>query len=453
MEKKKINVIIYTILMFFLFVIIAEGIIWGPGGRLIVQAIYNYPQGSFVISEAVLAVLVLIVMLLFKNSYVFTQKREKVSTGLFYGLFYIIGSILFIILFGFAGKGFTGGLSLVNLVIGSFLVGVCEEFLCRGWLLNEFLERYGDSKKGIWYSIIISATIFGLMHLGNIFSIGQGVYTTISQVLNALGIGIVFGVIYYKTKNIWSVVLLHGLWDFSLLLNDIMPVTETTELTMSFSIIGIIFGVLVVLSQLLVIIPYINNIDEKPKKKAVIGYSILAIVFYLLFTMGNGLISSKMGNTYTFENLSLENYAVIYDNYDKYEMSKDNTKVLLETVDDKLVLLNETTKYEVELDCKNLIDYIIMEDGNYYILGYIDYVDSVNVFLKYVYINKDNINDSNKFMDSVKDNMHKYLLSGRAELVVIDDRENNKNYLSAYSSDYGHYVLINEEQMAILNRD
>lgn len=157
-----------------------------------------------VLSEAVLASLVLILMLLFKNSYVFTQPHEKFSKGLFYGLYYIIiASFTTFVAFMVVSFKFNV-YSLLNVFVGCFLIGVAEEFLCRGWLLNEFLERYGDSKKGVWYSIIISGIIFGLFHLGNISSFGQDIPETISQVVSAAGTGIFLGLIYYKTKNIWS---------------------------------------------------------------------------------------------------------------------------------------------------------------------------------------------------------------------------------------------------------
>ena len=81
--KKKPNVILFTLLMIFVFIFITEGIIWGYGRTLLYSAIVGYPKGSLVIREAVLAFMVLIVMLLFKNSYVFTQKRESFKTGLF----------------------------------------------------------------------------------------------------------------------------------------------------------------------------------------------------------------------------------------------------------------------------------------------------------------------------------------------------------------------------------
>ena len=248
-NNKKPNVVLYTILMFIVFVILTDLVIWGYAGDFITESILSAPQGEFVVGEAVLASLVLIVMLAFGNSYVFSQKNEKVYKGLFYGSFYLIGALIIGMFFIVSNK-ITSVSALLNIFIGCFLVGVAEEFLCRGWLLNEFLERFGDNKKGVIYSIIISGTIFGLMHFGNIL-VGQDIITTSAQVINALGIGLVLGVIYYKTKNIWSVIILHAVWDFALFLGKITPVTEGTETFTSMNVLGIVFPLLMAGSQLI----------------------------------------------------------------------------------------------------------------------------------------------------------------------------------------------------------
>ena len=450
-EKKKPNIVLYTLSMLFIFVFVAEVIIYGFGGDLLFNSITKYPQGNLVIGEIVLSAMVLIVMLLFKNSYVFTQKREPLKTGLFYGLFYIIGSVIFMLLFGVFNGGFNSGLALINLFVGCLLIGICEEFLCRGWLLNEFLERYGNSKKGIWYSIVISGLIFGLMHIGNIFSAGQDVPSTITQVISATGTGIVFGLIYYKTKNIWSVVILHGLWDFSLFLGDVTPVTEEIVTVNGFSIVGILFSILIILAELLNVIPHINDIDGKPEKKSVITYAVVGIVFMFIFTLCSGMSSMKFGDIYEYGNLSLEHYAITRDNYVEYKI--DDTIKLSVNDQKNLVLSNLNTNYSFEIECESLYDYIIADLNDYYVLAYIDYENSSNAFLNYVYISKSENLNNNQYLNTLKNNIKKYLLPTRAELVVLDDYDNDKSYLTAYHIDYGYYVLVSENEMSVLNRD
>lgn len=458
MEKKKPNIVLYTLLMIFLFVIITEGIIWGYGGSLLYTSITNFPQGDLVISEAVLAIMVLIVMLIFKNSYVFTQKKEKLGTSLYYGLFYLIGAGFYTIMSGvIAGGLFSGPLTIVNLVIGCLLVGICEEFLCRGWLLNEFLERFGDTKKGIWYSIIISGIIFGLMHLGNIFTVHQGVITTIMQVINAMGSGILFGLIYYKTKNIWSVIILHGLWDFSVFLGDVAPVTEATEYFSTISIISLIFTILIVLSQLINIIPYLKDINAKPKKGVIAYLAILSFFLYMFFSIFIGNLTTKYGETYKYDSIKLKNYAVTRDNYEEYTMRfnefENYSFTLSQNKHHNLVLTNNNTEYAIEIECEDLRDYLIIEQKDYFILSYIDYTDSRNYFLKYIYLPKKELSNEDSYLNNIKNNLKKYLIPTSGELLVLSDYDNNISYVSSYDVDSGYYVLVSEDNVSILNRD
>ena len=498
--KKKMSKWLFTIIMTAVFLAITELVIWGQGGKFLVDAIKNYPQGNLVISEAVLASLVLIVMLLFKNSYVFTQKQEKVTKGLYYGLFFLIASSFVFLIYGLGSGAIFAGKPVVNLLVGCFLVGVAEEFLCRGWLLNEFLERYGDTKKGVWFSIITSGVIFGLIHLGNIANAGQSVPTTITQVVNAAGIGIVFGTIYYKTKNIWSVIILHALWDFCLMLSDVAPVMSETPVVTSFSIIGFIFSLLMVGSQMLSIAPHFKDINAEPKKVSVILCSIGAVVLYGMFMIATGLSSVDLGTlseakVYTYGNLALDNYAVTRDNYDTYyirysvpETEIDDGELIpakteeedkadafdlfrnvmntrpkqeagdykfkfYEKEENKLVFENEITGKSVEFDCQALEDFIIVEQKDNFILAYVDYEDSTNAFLHYSYIDKTDINDDEDFLKSVKEGEQKFMLSDRSELVALEDRENNRVYVAAYDVDHGYYVLVEPDKVSILNRD
>ena len=498
--KKKMSKWLFTIIMTAVFLAITELVIWGQGGKFLVDAIKNYPQGNLVISEAVLASLVLIVMLLFKNSYVFTQKQEKVTKGLYYGLFFLIASSFAFLIYGLGSGAIFAGKPVVNLLVGCFLVGVAEEFLCRGWLLNEFLERYGDTKKGVWFSIITSGVIFGLIHLGNIANAGQSVPTTITQVVNAAGIGIVFGTIYYKTKNIWSVIILHALWDFCLMLSDVAPVMSETPVVTSFSIIGFIFSLLMVGSQMLSIAPHFKDINAEPKKVSVILCSIGAVVLYGMFMIATSLSSVDLGTlseakVYTYGNLALDNYAVTRDNYDTYyirysvpETEIDDGELIpakteeedeaaafdlfrnvmntrpkqeagdykfkfYEKEENKLVFENEITGKSVEFDCQALEDFIIVEQKDNFILAYVDYEDSTNAFLHYSYIDKTDINDDEDFLKSVKEGEQKFMLSDRSELVALEDRENNRVYVAAYDVDHGYYVLVEPDKVSILNRD
>ena len=452
-KKGKLNYVLFTVIMTVVFLLITEFVIWGAGGSILYDAITNYPLGSKVIGQAILAVLVLIVMLLFRNSYVFTQERQKFGTGLLYGLFYILFGIVITILFGLVSDAFKNPKAVLNLGIMCFLIGMCEEFLCRGWLLNEFLEKFGKSKKGVWYSIIISGLIFGLMHIMNVGA-GQSIPSTIIQVMGAAATGIVFGVIYYKTKNIWAVVFLHAFWDFASLLNMIAPVYDKAEVTTNITIVGMVFTILMTMAELIVVIPHIKNIDAKPKTGLVVGLSCVAFVLYIAFFLVNAVFTVNTGTVYKYESINIEQYATTYDNYDEYYINQSQFAFkLAKNEQNNLVITNLNSNYSIELECHDLVDYMIMEQEDQYIIAFVDFVDTSNSYLKYKYIPIVTLSNNNSFLDSIKANLNKYLLPDAMVLGIISDRANNTSYLAGYNKDYGYYILTSENQVSILNRD
>jgi membrane protease YdiL (CAAX protease family) len=79
-----------------------------------------------------------------------------------------------------------------------FIVGIQpigEEIYFRGFLFEK-MEKYG----GNWFSIAITATLFGIAH----FSYGK-----IFPALMPIVMGIVLGYMVYKTKNLYSAIVAH----------------------------------------------------------------------------------------------------------------------------------------------------------------------------------------------------------------------------------------------------
>ena len=81
---------------------------------------------------------------------------------------------------------------------------------------------------------MLASSIFALMHAANFLY--QDVFQTIMQIINAFGLGILLGTIYYKTKNIWSVIFLHAAYDFAIFLGEVGYVKDCTYGTLTNSI-------------------------------------------------------------------------------------------------------------------------------------------------------------------------------------------------------------------------
>lgn len=447
-KNSKKNSILFTIIMVVVFFLITEFLIWGYGSSILLTAISKYPKGELVITEAVLASLVLIVMLLFRNGYVFTQKHEKLTKGLFYGSYFLIGASVFIFVYK---AGLKEGLAVLNLAVGCFLVGVSEELLCRGWLLNEFLEKFGNTKKGVWYSIIVSGGIFGILHLGNVLT-GQTWSTTIVQALTAMAAGIFFGIIYYKTKNIWSVILLHALWDFSLLLSEIIPIKSETVVLSSFSIIGLVFSLGMILSECISIIPFIKDIDKEPEKESIIVCAIIGFLGFITCMILSSFQTVNFKDTYNYEPINIKNFSVTTNNYQEHFIKEENYYFKLYKDGKKLVFQNMNNNLKKEWLCEDLKDFIIIKEKDNYIIGFIDYLNHNNYFLRYIRINKEELKDTEEFLEKIDQEIKEYLLPEDLRLIEIHNRDDNNTYLAAYDSDYGYYVLTNEDKIAYLER-
>ena len=101
---------------------------------------------------------------------------------------------------------------IIFFVLFVFLVGFSEELLCRGIMTETMLRKHGNTKKGIWLSILTSSVGFGFLHLTNIL-VGQSLLDTVIQVIIATFVGIFFNAIYVRHRNIYAIAFIHGLID------------------------------------------------------------------------------------------------------------------------------------------------------------------------------------------------------------------------------------------------
>lgn len=93
------------------------------------------------------------------------------------------------------------------------LIGIAEEVMCRGIIADSILNKYGNTRKGIIFSVFISGLIFGLAHLSNLTS-GISPVGVLIQTAQAISAGMFFSAVYMRTHNIFAVIFLHAAEDF-----------------------------------------------------------------------------------------------------------------------------------------------------------------------------------------------------------------------------------------------
>ncbi|MDC1162496.1 type II CAAX endopeptidase family protein [Tenacibaculum sp.] len=105
--------------------------------------------------------------------------------------------------------------TLILFTASVFIVGLTEELLFRGTILPLFISYFKSQKGVLYFSVIASSLIFGIIHYINIFKEPGNFGGITHQVFFALSIGVFFGGLMLRTKNITIPSLFHGFVNFS----------------------------------------------------------------------------------------------------------------------------------------------------------------------------------------------------------------------------------------------
>lgn len=106
------------------------------------------------------------------------------------------------------------GMRIVYFILTCMATGVFEELLCRGFSQNILVEGYRREGESAWTGILLASVIFALLHFLNLVSKPELILGTIVQVIYTFSMGLYLGVIYFRTKSISGVILLHALFNF-----------------------------------------------------------------------------------------------------------------------------------------------------------------------------------------------------------------------------------------------
>ena len=98
-------------------------------------------------------------------------------------------------------------------LVECFSIGFFEEIVFRYVVLILIIQRLPNTKKVIFYSIVISSLVFGVIHFMNLFY-GASFGNTLLQVGYSFMMGMLWAVVFLRTKNIVYPIILHALYNF-----------------------------------------------------------------------------------------------------------------------------------------------------------------------------------------------------------------------------------------------
>ncbi len=217
---KEKHTFIVSILITIIYLTVLKGAGW-----IVSFSMKSKGYGLELIVECIGIIVSITIMHLVRKEHILKEKGTGILKGLFIGGF-LVGICLLTVISSIAeimhNKKISQLLPLYQIVI--FIatmagVGISEEFVFRGTILNLFIDKFGKTERGIYASIISSSIIFGIAHITNVFS-GVFLKSAFIQAVGAGVLGALLGAIYVRTRNIWVVALLHAFMDFSALISS-----------------------------------------------------------------------------------------------------------------------------------------------------------------------------------------------------------------------------------------
>ena len=137
--------------------------------------------------------------------------------------------------------------NVLAIFVASVAPGFVEEVAFRGLAGANFMRTWRTEKK-IVLSATLTSIVFGAAHLGNL-SEGAGVIITFSQVIYAMGFGIILSAVFLRTGSLIPSILAHTLVDFTAFMQpagtEVLTDNGSFNLGMLVSIvIGLVLGAL-----------------------------------------------------------------------------------------------------------------------------------------------------------------------------------------------------------------
>jgi len=131
---------------------------------------------------------------------------SQLSFGLLLGFLFISFIILILSLFGhYAIIGRNNAGVMIPVLLMALQAGILEEILTRGVLF-----RIVEDGLGTWLSVLISALIFGFLHIWNPNA------TVFSSLSIAVTAGVILALFYVLTRRLWIPIGIHIAWNFTL---------------------------------------------------------------------------------------------------------------------------------------------------------------------------------------------------------------------------------------------
>lgn len=485
-KKTKTSKIILKVLLVFFIVVTVMSII----SMITITGFRFYKYGEQGISEMVMAFLVIVFVLITNKGYIFTEKKESFKKTFIQDIPMVIITICMLIASIVSLNKVPNVNVVINLFIFCIFIGIFEEVLFRGWLQNQFIEKFGNTRKKVLLSIFLSAIIFGSFHSTNVI-VGQGVLMTIMQVIQTIGMGVYWGSIYYKSKNIWNVICLHGIYDFSIMLANANYLKDPSTGNASQYILtvnifsSVLLMLIYIISSFLILrkskiknllqedVEMLDEEIERENKTSKELIACLVLVFVVFFAIGfipqNKLSGYEEYNIiYEYKEKNINKFTTSYFHKEEFEMnytdaykfkvyySEDLSQLIVENINtkDKINLVAEKSSNNI-ISNVSLYGEVIENDDNF-IIAYFDDISNQNGAdskVYYIKIPKNSISNDKEFLENLKKSIKIFDLPKIDQIGYLTTEDSKYKYTLIYSTVYDKFIIDENDDIYVLTNN
>ena len=211
-KRVSISVVVLTIIMTFMEMTALPAALFCNIQILDIEPIYF----SLMINFAIAFVICFICKKTIIKEWDFEMRLQGIGSGLKkYGISALAATLIVGVSFCLGLTPFDNRPTIWRVIIEGIVyyigVAIMEELYLRGLLQNIIEKWFGKRNNATLYAIIISSVLFGLGHIFG--ALGQPVITIICKAVWAAALGVYFGAVYAKTRNLWIPIILHFVVD------------------------------------------------------------------------------------------------------------------------------------------------------------------------------------------------------------------------------------------------
>ena len=100
---------------------------------------------------------------------------------------------------------------IIKMIEIVLFVGITEEIVFRGWLLNSFIKRMK-----LWPAILLNSVLFLFIHFPIWIYFKHDLFTILSNSFGVFGVSVLLCILFIKSKNIIIPILFHMIWNLLL---------------------------------------------------------------------------------------------------------------------------------------------------------------------------------------------------------------------------------------------